>query len=142
MAELLQCSERDRFSKERDRAWGRYTEALEQLRLKAPLAPPDEYRALETAVGDCRIDLDIAEMILQTHIRFHKCGSPPVSALEKIAGSPATLIDFSCFECGFAFRKTREWLESSEFTLCPNCGKKIRFHFAPAPPPSEPDPQV
>jgi hypothetical protein len=46
----VQCPERDRLSKERDRAYSCYAAAREQFRSKEQIAPPDEFRKLEIAV--------------------------------------------------------------------------------------------
>jgi hypothetical protein len=134
------CPERDRLSNERDRAYSCYAAAREQFRSNEQIAPPDELRELEIAISDGRLDRDIAEMVLQTHVRLHRCLSPRPLELNTIGETRRPIIDFACFECGFPFRKTRAWLEASSSTLCPNCGKTIGFHFKPDPRAPAPEP--
>jgi hypothetical protein len=86
MAEIVDCPERDRLSNERDRAYGRHAEALAQLRSQG-LTAPDK---LKTAISDSRIDLEIAELVLQNHVRLHKCGSPPASHSKRLRQSENT----------------------------------------------------
>jgi hypothetical protein len=72
-------------------------------------------------------------MVLQTHIRLHRCDSPRPLELNTIRETQSPIVDFACFECGFPFRKTRAWLEASSSTLCPNCGKYDRLSLQACP---------
>lgn len=73
----MDCPERDRLLDERDRAYDCHAKALERFRLRGTIAPPDEYRRLETAVSDALIDLRLAETVLGIHLRLHRCESRP-----------------------------------------------------------------
>ena len=70
---MVDCPERDRLLNMRERAYRRYAGARGVLRSKERTALPDEFRVLQIAVSDARLDLDVADLSVELHIRKHHC---------------------------------------------------------------------
>jgi DNA-directed RNA polymerase subunit RPC12/RpoP len=100
-----------------DRAQTAYIEALNRYQAGCESAAPEEFRALQISVSDARLDLEIAIGLLE------RCQTLSIEPIRP------TVIEFECFNCGFPFRCTREWLAAARSTECPYCAGTISFHF-------------
>jgi hypothetical protein len=73
----MDCPDRDALSAARDRAYRIHAEARGMFRAHWHTAPPEEFRQLQLAVSESRIELELAERTLESHARVHRCEPPP-----------------------------------------------------------------